>query len=659
MSIDTSDQYAPFRPKRKPIHRVIHILFIIALIIGAYLAYQHFFANPTNKQNSKISQEENIKGNGTNTSVGNTTDVKTLLISKNPLSRINFQKVGTVTPYKSAILTAEATGVLKNFKVEEGDLVTENDKLVSISDSISTKVAQVNYDNAVKTLENAKKSYKSTSTSVNKDAQIASIGVESAQLNYDNAIKAYGNLQRSLEEQTRSAKIGLQSAQLTLQSSQESYFNSSTTSNINLQNTLSQSLSSITSTLSIIDRAVDATDSLIAMKSTLEGNVKNSNLDNIQDDSDDIFNTYLDLRNRYNNIQGNQNLNGSKNLINNTLILIERTQNMLQDTKDIIDDANSTQTLVSLNQACNVLLASLDQGKNGLHMTNQTLEAMLINSQLQPEGTMTKVEMAQEQVTSTLQQLKQLEEAKNIQLDNAKHAIDMAKKQIESAKTQHLNIIAKGNLQKIGAENQVSTVAGQLKIAKANLGGTILKAPFNGTILEKFLDEGNYVNPSQRILSIGNLDKVYITVSLTADELSFVKLGQEVTISAPGGIKKRGKVTKVLPIIDPISKKINVKILIPNKDKKLLSGMFTDILFNDAKSKSIQVLIPFKSIIFEQDIPYTYIVKNNKAIKTKITLGDTLGNEVEVIDGLSKGDEIIIDGAKILEDGKEVTITNK
>lgn len=639
-------------------YRIINILFIIGLIIAAYLAYQYFFSDPEGTQDatSSTSQEETVEENGTSTANGDAIEVETMEISENPLSRINFQKVGTVSPYKSATLTAEASGILQDFKVEEGDLVIKNDEIVAISDSVSTKIAQINYENALTSLESAKKSYDSTSNSVTQDAQIASIGIESAKLNYENAILAKENLEQSLEEQIRSAKIGIQGAQLALQAAQEAYFNIDVTANINLNNTLDQSLAGINSALSLVDSSTDSVDSLLVIQGTFGEDVRSSDIDNLQDSSDDVFDDYIDLRNEYYDIQGTRDLTDTKNLLSDVLDLIEDAQRMLQDAKDIVDDADTD--LSSLNISFNTLIASLDQSKSGLYMTSQSLESMVINSQLQPEGTLTNIGMAQQQVTSALQQLKQLEEVRESQLDNAQYGINLAAKQIDTSQAQYYNIIAKGNLQKIGSENQVSSIEGQVNIAKANLGGTVLRSPFDGTVLEKFLDEGNFVNPSQKVVTIANLNKVYVTVSLTAEELSFVKLGQAVTINAPGGIEKEGKVGKVLPTVDPVSKKIKVKILIPNEENELISGMFADVLFKDAQAKSPTVSIPFKSIVFEQNIPYVYIVKNNKAVKLNVTLGKTAGSKVEIIDGLSQGDKIITTGAKIVQDGDSTISTN-
>lgn len=654
MSIDSTN--SPKKSGQKGcFYKVINILFIIGLIIAAYWAFQFFFANPedSNNEGETTVQEENTS----ETLNGNAIDVETLEITENPLSRINFQKVGTVTPYKSATLTSEASGVLQDFTVEEGDLVIKGDEIVSISDSISTEVAQINYDNALNTLENAKDSYNSTVDSVNKSAEIASIGVETAQLNYDNAILSKQNLEKTLEEQIRSAKIGVQQAQLALQAAQEAYFNTDATYSITLDNTLDQSLTSMNSTLSLVDNSVDSVDSLLAMQSTLGGDVRSYDIDDLQNSSEDIFDDYLDIRDEYYDVQGTQDLNDTKNLLKETIDLVEDTQSMLNDAKDIIDDAEID--LSTLNVSYNTLLASLDQSKNGLYMTSQNLESTVINNQIQPEGTLTQVEMAQQQVASALQQLKQLEEARESQLDSADYAIEVAAKQVDSAQAQYSNTLAGGELQKIGAQTQVDSLEGQADIAKANLGGTILTSPFDGTIMEKMLDTGNYVNPSQKIVTVADITNVYITVSLTTEELSYVKLGQSVSIKAPGGIEKEGKVTKVLPTLDATSKKVDVKILIPNEENELLSGMFADVTFLDAQSESPRLLIPFKSVVFEQNIPYVFIVKNNKAFKTEITLGATSGNEVEVVDGLSQGDKVITEGAKLVKDGDSVSVKNE
>lgn len=652
MDIDQK-QYENKKKRGNLLAKIINILFIIGLIVGLYWAYQYVADQahnaPENDNTEQQQEEENQHENDEPA-----TKVETLTITEETQSRTAMQKVGTVIPYKKASLSAEASGILQNFAVEQGDKVKQKDTIVTVSDSIGTKVAEINYEAAQGSLENAEESYKSTTVSVEKDVQTAKLGIENAKLNHENAIQSYENLEKTLEEQIRSAKLGVQAAQLALQSAQEAYFNTEATSSRSVSNTAQQALTSLNASLSLVDSSVGSVNTLISMQTMLDDDVDSNDFKNLTDTMEDVRDSYHDIRDDY-YYMNNSDINETKNILDDTLDLLEETQEMIYDAKDIIYNASDNENLQTLDNSYNTLLASIDQSKNGLVMSSQMLETVTIKSQLQPEGSLTKVEMAQQQVAAALQQLKQLEETRNAQLDNARHATMLAEKQIESAQKQYESAKAKGQLQKLGAKNQVNSLESQVDIAKANVDGTVLTAPFEGIVLETFMDEGNYVNPGQKIATIADMNKVYITVSVTTEELSFIKLGQKVTITAPGAIEKEGSVTKVIPNVDPVSKKVTVKIVIPNEDNMLLSGMFADVHFRDSKTTAPVISIPFKSVLFEENNPYVFIVENDKAIRTSVTLGDITGDSVEVKQGLKTDDTIITTGAKLISDGDSIS----
>jgi RND family efflux transporter MFP subunit len=655
--------------------KVINILFVIGLIIGGYYAYLYISENFLNNEDvAKTSQEttngttgETVVNEDSSENLDDTTEVEVIEITKEPLERINFQKVGTVSPYKSVTIMSETAGNILNFTKSEGDKVTEGTQIAEISDSAQTKIAQINYDNAAINLQYAIKSLETTGDSISQDVYSALIGAQTALLNYQNAINSYNNLASTLEEQSRSTKIGIQAAENSLNAAQGTYYNSETTNDVALENTLDQSLGGIVSALTLVDNAIASVDDIYGIRGNsnddlveiLDNYVSYSRLQNLEDDAEDIFDKYLDLYDEYEDTRGTNHANDIQDLIYDTTELLEDTQSMLYETKSLLDDVlDEDATFVTIKTTINTLLPSIDQSKSALRQSSQGIDNALINNQIQPEGAFNGLEAAETQLISAKQALNQLEAANKAQLDSARNGIDLAAKQLESANAQVESMRAKGELQTLGAANQVELLEGQLDIMQANLDTTKIIAPIDGVILEKFIDEGNYVNPSQKIITVADMSKVKIIASLTAEELAFIKLGQTVTIEAPGGIKQSGRITKVLPSVDPVSKKIQVEIVIPNDNESFVSGMFTNVFFVDAQKESPTISVPFKSITFERSNAYIYVVENGKAIKKAVELGQISENMIEITNGITQGDKVITKGAKLVQDGELVKIVS-
>ncbi len=659
----------PTYKKRGVVSKIINILFLTGIIIGGYYLYIYMagsFNSNDNLQNTAIEEIVSNESSEKET-IDDTIEVNVREITAEPLSRINFKKVGTVEPYKNVTIMSESAGIIKNLAKTEGDKVTKGTQIVEISESVSTEIAQINYENALKTLNLAKESLLSTKSSINQDERSAVIGAETALLNYENAIKTYNNLVVTLEEQTRAAKIGVQAAEIGLEAAQKSYYNSIATNDLTLKNTLDQSLGGIISALTLVDSSIETLNPLYdeELEEVVFRHVSQSKVNNAKDDLENINDKYYDLYNDYDDVRSSNDALDIQDLIYNVTELLESIQELLYDSKEIINDVLNedsqdvdpvSESLNGIKSTINAMLPSIDQSKGALMQSIQAIDFALTNNQIQPEGAEASLRSAETQLLSAKQSLEQLEAANKSQLDNALNGIDLAAKQVETANAQVASIQAKGELQEIGAQTQVAQLEGQVAIAETNLSGTKIKAPIDGIILQTFIDEGNYVNPSQRIVSIADMSKVKIIAFLTAEELTFVKLGQTVSIVAPGGIKQTGRITKILPAVDPLSKKIQIEIIIPNDDDLFKSGMFADVLFVDAQKESPSINVPFKSIVFEQSTPYIYIVENGKAVRKKVNLGQISENLIEITNGITRGDKVITQGAKLVKDGSPVKI---
>jgi len=196
---------------------------------------------------------------------------------------------------------------------------------------------------------------------------------------------------------------------------------------------------------------------------------------------------------------------------------------------------------------------------------------------------------------------------------------------------------------------------------------TIIRAPFSGTIDDVFTEQGSVVMPGQsELMRIVNLDRMYIVTDVPEKYIANITRDKKVEVEFPIlGKKIDSKVRQVGDFINPNNRTFKVEISIPNKDRSIKPNLTAKVKINDYSNETA-LLIP-QGIISENASgeQYIYIIKekieNNeaKAEKTVIETGLTQGDFIEVTNGLQPGDEIIMEGARSVNDGQKVKIINQ
>ena len=224
--------------------------------------------------------------------------------------------------------------------------------------------------------------------------------------------------------------------------------------------------------------------------------------------------------------------------------------------------------------------------------------------------------------------------------------------------------------QKIGSEIQYlqakAAYESQLEATKQlqqQIGKTVVRAPFSGTIDDVITDQGSVVAPGQsQLFRIVNLDDMYIETDVPERYVSDIVKGKEVNVVFPFlGKEINAKVRQAGNFINPANRTFRVEVAIPNKDTAIKPNLTAKLKINDYTNKKA-ILIP-QSIISEnaEGQQYVYTITNkveNKArVKREfIETGRTQGDYIEVLSGIVNDEEIIDEGARSVKDGQEVKI---
>ena len=206
------------------------------------------------------------------------------------------------------------------------------------------------------------------------------------------------------------------------------------------------------------------------------------------------------------------------------------------------------------------------------------------------------------------------------------------------------------------AEAAVQSAKAQKNISLKNLHDTRLYAPSIGYIAKKMTDAGQNVAPGQPIAMLVNIRQVKVKINVPEDDIAKIHIGQvfRFTISSLPGQTFTARVTEKGVSADPVTRSYEVKAVADNAGRKLLPGMICDVYVQQSNNTSV-IALPANIIQIDIDNrPFVWTVVGGVAKKTPITIGQSIGDNVQIIGGLSSKDHVIIEGQQKVSNGMKV-----
>ena len=228
-----------------------------------------------------------------------------------------------------------------------------------------------------------------------------------------------------------------------------------------------------------------------------------------------------------------------------------------------------------------------------------------------------------------------------------------------------------------------------------------IHAPFSGHLGIRNVDVGQYLQPGTPIVTLQQLDPIYLDFTLPQQALSKLKPGQKIAIKNDTypDQKFEGTISAINPKVDLATRNVQIRAQLPNAEHLLLPGMYATAMITIGEPQRF-VTVPQTAISYNPYGNTVYVVKtpaqakeeeakkqaegkkdeasqDKKAAEAKqdaapvddkkddlvvvqefVTLGETRGDQVQILKGVSEGDEIVTSGQLKLQNGAAVTINN-
>jgi membrane fusion protein (multidrug efflux system) len=199
-----------------------------------------------------------------------------------------------------------------------------------------------------------------------------------------------------------------------------------------------------------------------------------------------------------------------------------------------------------------------------------------------------------------------------------------------------------------------------LDAASARLRDTRLRAPFAGRVGLRHVSLGAYVTPETVVTTLDDTDRMKLDFEVPETAFSLLAPGQSVTArgAAWPDVEFRGQVATVDTRVDPVTRTVGVRALLPNDDGRLRPGMFLTVtlLREDVRA----LVIPEQAVVPEQSRQFVFVVGPGQVVeKRALRTGRRRPGQVEVLEGLAEGEIVIAEGTQKAEPGKPVEVTGR
>lgn len=253
------------------------------------------------------------------------------------------------------------------------------------------------------------------------------------------------------------------------------------------------------------------------------------------------------------------------------------------------------------------------------------------------------------------QLLVQLEKSElTLDVQQARVARDLAEANFERARAlRDRQVVTLEEFQ--NAENQLENATVALDQAELRLTYADIRSPIDGVVMQRHVESGDLVAVNDVVFVVADLEPLKARIHVPEKRMGQVHPGQEayITVDPVPDRTFPATVRMINPGVDPATGTVKVTLDVPPTDGVLKPGMFSAVRIVTERRTGV-LIVPKKALVLETDEDDVFTIKEGRAVRTRIGIGFTDGDRVEVRSGLNEGDRVITVGHEGLNDGAAV-----
>lgn len=215
----------------------------------------------------------------------------------------------------------------------------------------------------------------------------------------------------------------------------------------------------------------------------------------------------------------------------------------------------------------------------------------------------------------------------------------------------------------IGDRIREGTVIGEIDPSKPGMkyAKSQIKSPITGTVISLPVYVGSTVSPGVPIATVSKMDDLRIQTFVAERFISKMKVGLDALIRFEAFPDRRfnAKVNELSPVVDPLSRTMEVKLDFKGRYDTVKAGMLAEIKIITEKKNNI-IKIPADCLVKRYGGDFVFVIKENEQVeKRAVRTGILIDNKLEIVEGLEEGEEIVIRGQTLLEDQAKIKVVEQ
>lgn len=192
--------------------------------------------------------------------------------------------------------------------------------------------------------------------------------------------------------------------------------------------------------------------------------------------------------------------------------------------------------------------------------------------------------------------------------------------------------------------------------ARASIGDRVIRAPFGGWVSLRTVSPGAIVSAGTPIATVSDISRIKLDFTIPETRLSLIREGQPIKATSAAWPDRpfTGTIATIDPVIDPATRAVKVRAILPNPDRALKPGMLLTV--NVIAKQRQSLAVPELAVVGDGDERFVFVVEDGKAKRTRVETGIRQNGLVEILGGVKPGQTVVTDGVVKLTDGVPVRL---
>jgi len=236
----------------------------------------------------------------------------------------------------------------------------------------------------------------------------------------------------------------------------------------------------------------------------------------------------------------------------------------------------------------------------------------------------------------------------------SQQALDDAKAALQSKRAIYNSAIQ--NAKNLRASIQASEAT--MKLAGRQLRDTEIRAPFDGFVQKRLVNMGELVKTQMPVMAIVRLDPLKVTAEIPEKMAPWIHPGQDVDLKVDAYQDRTftGKVSRISPAVNTSTRAFPFEALVPNTDAVLKPGTFARVHIESGKVDSV-LTVPYAALQYRYGVNRVFVVNGDKLAIRELSVGERVGDRIEVMSGVKAGERVAITDVDSLSDGTPVSVS--